>query len=137
MKFPNPILISLFVACQMIAFPIMMSSQVSIHPTGNQADASAILDLTSTSRGLLIPRMSTSERDMIMLPATGLLIYNMTTNKFNVYQGTSWIDIATGNLKELLDADGDTKVQVEQSADEDKVRFTIAGSERLRLENKY
>jgi hypothetical protein len=46
-------------------------------------DASSILDLTSNSQGLLIPRMTTSERDAILNPAIGLLIYNTTNSHFN------------------------------------------------------
>jgi hypothetical protein len=46
-------------------------------------DSSSILDLTSNSQGLLIPRMTSSERNLILSPATGLLIYNTTTSHFN------------------------------------------------------
>ncbi|TDE26870.1 DUF3494 domain-containing protein [Flavobacterium ranwuense] len=46
-------------------------------------DASSILDLTSISQGLLIPRMTTSDRDFIANPVNGLLIYNTTTSHFN------------------------------------------------------
>jgi hypothetical protein len=46
-------------------------------------DTSSILDLTATSQGLLIPRMNTEQRDAILNPATGLLIYNTTTVHFN------------------------------------------------------
>ncbi|MFV8340733.1 ice-binding family protein [Flavobacterium sp. LB3P21] len=48
-------------------------------------DASSILDLTSNSQGILIPRMTTSERDLIANPANGLLIYNTTTSHFNYF----------------------------------------------------
>lgn len=48
-------------------------------------DASAILELTSSDKGLLAPRMTTVERDAILAPTTGLLIYNTTTSGFNYY----------------------------------------------------
>src|SRR5690349_15427937 len=102
MKLYIPVLTCIFIGLFIGILPGNSLAQVSIHPAGNPPDASAILDLTSTSRGILIPRMSTSERDLISLPATGLLIYNLTTNKFNMYQGTAWIDIAAGNLKDLI-----------------------------------
>jgi len=49
----------------------------------------AILDLTSTTKGFLPPRMTTVQRDAITSPTAGLMIYNTTTNKLNVYT-TAW-----------------------------------------------
>jgi hypothetical protein len=57
--------------------------------------ASALLDLTSTSKGLLAPRMSKAQRDAISSPATGLTVYNTTTNKLNTWNGTSWTETLT------------------------------------------
>lgn len=53
-------------------------------------DDSAIAEFTSTTKGLLIPRMTTTQRDAISSPATGLLIYNTSTNKLNFYSGSAW-----------------------------------------------
>ena len=57
-------------------------------------DASSILDLTSNSKGLLTPRMTTEQRNLISSPATGLLIYNTTTSGFN-YFDAGWKEYAT------------------------------------------
>lgn len=64
----------------------------------NQAtvDASAILDMVSTTKGVLTPRMTTTQRDAIATPATGLLIYNTTTNTHNFYNGSAWTAIGSG-----------------------------------------
>ncbi len=48
---------------------------VAINATGAAADTSAILDLVSTSKGLLVPRMTAAQRAAIALPATGLVVY--------------------------------------------------------------
>lgn len=60
-------------------------------------DASSMLDIFSDSKGLLMPRLSTVERDAIILPATGLMIYNHTLNDGQLNVGTplvpSWIGI--------------------------------------------
>jgi len=53
-------------------------------------DSSSILELKSKTQGFLPPRMSSSERDAINLPATGLVIYNTTINGLEYYNGTSW-----------------------------------------------
>ena len=63
-------------------------AQVGIGTTS--PNASAILDLTSTTKGFLPPRMTTSERDAITNPETGLTIYNTTVNFIQFYNGTQW-----------------------------------------------
>lgn len=55
---------------------------------------SAILDINSTNKGFLPPRMTTSERDAISSPASGLIIFNTTTNKLNVFT-TIWEQITS------------------------------------------
>jgi hypothetical protein len=52
--------------------------------------SSAALDVTSTTKGFLPPRMTTVERDVIFRPAAGLTIYNTTSNGFECYNGTAW-----------------------------------------------
>jgi hypothetical protein len=46
----------------------------------SQPDSSSILDIYSESKGFLMPRLSTAQRDAMVLPATGLMIYNSTLN---------------------------------------------------------
>lgn len=58
--------------------------------TASTPDVSAILELVSTTRGLLLPRMTTTQRDAIGTPASGLLIYNTTTNKLNFRAAAAW-----------------------------------------------
>jgi hypothetical protein len=53
-------------------------------------NASAILQADSTTKGFLPPRMTTVQRDAIASPAAGLMIFNTTTSKANVYTGTAW-----------------------------------------------
>jgi hypothetical protein len=53
--------------------------------------ASSILDLTSTVRGFLPPRMSTTQRTAISSPAAGLVVYDTTLNVMTYYNGTLWI----------------------------------------------
>jgi hypothetical protein len=56
-------------------------------------DTSAALDITSTTRGLLLPRMTTTERNAISSPADGLVIYNTTDNKFQGRAAGAWADL--------------------------------------------
>lgn len=53
-------------------------------------DSSAIADFTSTTQGVLMPRMTTTQRNAISTPANGLEIYNTSTTSPNYYDGTTW-----------------------------------------------
>lgn len=89
------------------AFPILMllifpnvsllAQSLAINTTGAAAASSAMVDITSTTKGLLIPRMLQAERDLISSPATGLLIYQTNnTPGFYQYSGTSWVQVNNG-----------------------------------------
>ena len=79
---------------------ILISTMITAQSVGiNNAtpDASAILDVKSTTKGLLIPRMLKAERDLIASPATGLLIYQTdNTAGYYYYNGANWAALAGG-----------------------------------------
>jgi hypothetical protein len=60
---------------------------------GGTANASAALDVASTTQGFLPPRMTEAQRDLISSPANGLIIYNSTTDKLQVRAAGSWVDL--------------------------------------------
>lgn len=53
----------------------------------NTPDASSILDLTSTTKGLLLPRMTTLQQTALLSPAIGLTIYNITSGQLEINKG--------------------------------------------------
>src|SRR5687767_14597494 len=59
-------------------------AQVGINRDGSKADASAILDVKSENKGVLMPRMTKSQRLAIKQPATGLMLYQ-TDGKTGFY----------------------------------------------------
>ena len=59
--------------------------------------ASALLDISSTTRGLLAPRMTTLQRQAIVSPAHGLLVYDTDTNSFWYYNSLQWTSLTAGN----------------------------------------
>jgi hypothetical protein len=63
-----------------------VQAQVGIGTT--LPDSSAVLDLYSTDRGFLLPRLTIEQRDVISNPATGLMIYNLSTDNVQVNIGT-------------------------------------------------
>ena len=80
-----------FIASQFII------AQVAINTDGSTPNGSAMLDIKSTSKGLLTPRMTTAQRTAIVSPATGLVVYDTDANKFFYYAVGSWIEMGTGS----------------------------------------
>ena len=78
-----------------LCFSNLIHGQVAINTTGNNANASAMLDVESTTKGMLIPRMTTTQRTAISTPASGLLVYDNTTSSFWFYSGSGWTEINT------------------------------------------
>jgi hypothetical protein len=61
-------------------------------------NTSAMLDITSNTKGLLIPRMTTTERNAIPVDATtdGLMVYDTYIKSFFYHNTTGWVEISTG-----------------------------------------
>ncbi|MGN6416152.1 MAG: GDSL-type esterase/lipase family protein [Pseudobacter sp.] len=59
----------------------------------NTPVASALLDITSTTKGVLFPRMNTTQQNAISSPATGLWIYNTDSSAFRFYNGGAWVTV--------------------------------------------
>jgi hypothetical protein len=76
---------------------------VGINETGNDPEASAILDVQSTGKGFLMPRMTSGERDAITNPAAGLYIFNTDDSCFNYFTGLEWV-IDCGAKKDIFQA---------------------------------
>jgi hypothetical protein len=55
--------------------------------------ASALLELTSTTKGFLPPRLTSAQRDAIASPVAGLVVYNTTDNLLSFYNGTAWTNL--------------------------------------------
>jgi hypothetical protein len=62
-------------------------SQVSINTSGDPPESSAMLDISSTTKGLLIPRMSLRQIETISDPADGLLVYCTTNGRIYLFVG--------------------------------------------------
>jgi trimeric autotransporter adhesin len=86
------------------------SQNIAINETGNQPDTSAMLDISSTTRGLLIPRMTKVQRNAIALPATGLMVFQTGADStgFHYYNGTQWLWFVTNDVKNAWEVTGNT-----------------------------
>jgi hypothetical protein len=59
-------------------------------------EASSLLDVDSTTKGFLPPRMTEAQRDAIGSPSPGLVVYNTNTNALDMYNGSSWAPVGGG-----------------------------------------
>jgi hypothetical protein len=118
--------------------PLLVNGQnvgISDNDSTFTPDNSAALEIKSTSRGVLVPRLTTAQKNAVASPAEGLLVYD-TDLDFFFYYTTGWQQLGgvSGSAgTSLNDTDADTKVEVEKTADEDKIRMTTAGIERISI----
>ena len=76
-------------------FTLNINAQVGVGTLN--PDSSSMLDITSTTKGFLAPRMSTSEKNAITSPTKGLMVFDNDQDKFNYYDGSNWIQIETNS----------------------------------------
>jgi hypothetical protein len=69
-------------------------------------DSSAMLDVSSTTRGFLLPRMTVVERDAITTPAEGLIVYLTDRKRLNYYNGTEWKNFDGTSAQQMTPGDG-------------------------------
>ena len=99
----------------LLASSTMFGQNIAITDSAEyNAKSSAMLDVQSNSKGLLIPRLTTAQRDAIASPAAGLLVYDIDNSGFFYFDGSGWLAISestsgTGSaLFAVLNATGDT-----------------------------
>lgn len=115
-------------------------SQVGIGTTA--PDSSSILDISSTTQGVLIPRLTTVQINAITNPATGLMVYNTDLNEFQFNCGTTaipdWSKISHGNSIKYSNTDTTTNINTGSYTtipllgsldwNDDPTLYTVAGN---------
>jgi hypothetical protein len=92
--------------CMVLLFLVNLTSYsqgVGINNSGNPADTSAMLDVSSSTKGILIPRMTQTQRLAVSVPASGLLVYQTdSASGFYYNAGTSgspnWVQVTSGAI---------------------------------------
>jgi len=77
-------------------FTIQADGDVGI---GASPAASAILDISSTTKGFLPPRMTTAQIDAITSPDSGLVVFDIDQNKLRLREGTVWRYVTSGRIE--------------------------------------
>ncbi|MFG6684986.1 hypothetical protein ACGK9U_00275 [Mariniflexile sp. HNIBRBA6329] len=124
----------------------LLCAQVGIGTT--TPNASAILDMTSTTQGVLTPRMTTAQRIAISNPANGLFVYDTTENAFYFYKSSVWIKLdsnirnnyklikSAADLSAELTAGGGTKYLLSSNTLYE-INGTITLAQPIDLNNAY
>lgn len=90
-----------------LLFPFLVNAQTGIGTI--TPDASAKLEVSSTSKGILFPRMTTVQRNAIISPAYGLHVFDTDVNALWFFDGVVWINYATqakfGDIKSGIQTD--------------------------------
>ncbi len=111
--------ILLLILTIIITSSFSLTAQVSINTDGSDPDGSAMLDVKSTEKGFLPPRMTGAERDGIVNPVAGLVIWCSncgTWGELQVYNGVIWVNMVGGSVAPafvcgtsiLMDSEGNT-----------------------------
>lgn len=124
----------------MLCVPITLDAQsVAINAPADTAHHSAVFDVSAMDKGVLMPRMTTAERQAIVDPAKGLMVIDTTVNALYMYDTDwqriqSWIsDLSPSS--EIYDADRNTGINTEPLTNYDRIYYYIAGKEAFRMQN--
>ncbi len=86
-----------------LLLPFVFSAQINnVGINTTTPDSSALLDIESTEGGILIPRMTLSQRDSIANPATGLLVYELDSSCFWYFDGVQWMKLSPNGSEHLI-----------------------------------
>ena len=89
-------------------------------------DTSALLDIASTDKGILIPRMTTVQRNAVTSPAVGLMVYDTDLMGFWYYNGTAWQSMGGPDDKwKMYGNTGTNSTHFLGTADDQPMRFRL------------
>ena len=114
-----------------LLFSTSLTAQVGIGTTS--PDASSALDVASTAKGFLMPRMTTIQREAIVAPANGLMVFDTDTNSQWTYIGGAWGETKAGVGKFIDGATADIAYYQERVV---IGRSSLAPYHKLYVENR-
>lgn len=81
----------------------LLESKLVVGIEAPRSAASAAIEFTDTDRGVLLSRVTTAQRDAIASPDSGLIVFNLSTQAFNYYNGSSWAVLGASGVGNTLD----------------------------------
>jgi hypothetical protein len=92
----------------LLAAKLSMAQGVAINNNNALPNSSAMLDVQSTTKGMLIPRMTTAQRTGIASPAKGLMVFDTDVNSFWFYNGSAWTNLTASGAATGLSLTGNS-----------------------------
>ena len=117
MKFIIKAIIALFIINS--TFFIKANAQIAVNTDGSDPDASAILDIKSTTSGFLVPRLTTTQRNNMPNKVEGLIVYDTDLQSYMLYDNLGWFNFRNYSA----DVNNDPRIYVEKSTDTDIIQF--------------
>jgi len=122
----------------LIGFNTVLFSQVAINQNGSTANEQSILDISSTSKGLLIPRMSSQQilnlKALLSSAEKGMIVFDNENNAFYYYDGTNFIEIQAGVPDKLEDTNLDSELSMTTNNGSDVVEINLEGTDYFRFQ---
>lgn len=116
---------------------IMINAQVAINYDGSQPTSHTVLDVKSDTTGLLIPRMTTIQRNTLATKLgdehQGMLVYDKTGDYLFFWNGSTFEVVTSDFVDQIRDADNDTYVDVDPTSDADYIEIATAGTNYWRF----
>ncbi len=137
MDFVKSQLFYLLIICT-VGLSSLLDAQVAINETGNTANSESILDINSSTKGLLIPRMTTAQRTTFTtglgLTEKSMLIFDTDLNIFYFWNGTSFTEINSGNIDKIQNTAGNSVVKLTTSSGSDVVDIKLENTDFFRFQ---
>ncbi|MBL4710685.1 MAG: tail fiber domain-containing protein [Flavobacteriales bacterium] len=127
-----------YILLLLLVLNVSLFAQNQVGINQSIVDPSAVLELNSTNRGLLIPRLTSTQKGKIDSPAQGLVIFETSTNSYWYYNGAGWIKITSNEAGQdgIGDTDSDTRIYIDYTNDVDQIRFYTSGILSFRMNRK-
>jgi trimeric autotransporter adhesin len=131
----------LFIICSgfLLLSTICYAQNVAINDNNANADPSAILDVQSNDKGILVPRMNSGQRQLIVNPALGLLVFDTSTESFWFRDSNEWIELKAGlSSGWSLSGNKNTNPNTDfiGTTDDKSLIFKINNQQRMSLDNQ-
>jgi hypothetical protein len=97
-------IITSIVMIQLLLYTNSYAQSLAVNTDGSTANASSLMEVKSTTKGVLIPRMSKTQKNAIASPAIGLLIFQNAPDSigFHYYNGSGWTWLANNTGDQWL-----------------------------------
>ncbi len=122
----------------LVGFSPRLAAQVSINESGAAANSKSILDISSSTKGLLVPRMTTAQKTTFAsgLGTTekGMIVYDTDLGKYYFWDGTSFTDFKSGVLDKILDSNGDSEIRLGTSMGNDIAEIQLQDTNYFRFQ---